>query len=252
MHQIYSTCSLIDILSSVHVVTVPTTDFSILDIQWTPHTTALGTLLAVAPSTGLLVMNRLSDDCDTLRLVPVSRRQICEPSTLVLSLVWHPRRANIIAVTLSDGRVHLCEVTEGNQWDEDAIVRVANVQSHSLEAWTVAFCTSEDGLEQILSGGDDMVLQRSSANDDGEHTVLWQDRKLHQAGVTAILPLSSELVLTGSYDDHIRLISAPPVGRRRILAEEHLGGGVWRLKLLRAENTESPVSNPSALSDPTR
>lgn len=39
-------------------------------------------------------------------------------------------------------------------------------------------------------------------------------------------------MLTGSYDDHIRLISISAMGRRSILAEAELGGGVWRLKQL--------------------
>ena len=50
--------------------------------------------------------------------------------------------------------------------------------------------------------------------------------------VTAILPLSETLVVTGSYDDYIRLISTPTVGRRQVLAELNLGGGVWRVKVL--------------------
>ena len=237
---------------SNHVVTEPAPDFSILDIQWTPHTTALGILLAVATSTGSLVFYRLSDDIESRHLVPVSKKQICETSILILSLQWHPRHYNIIAVTLSDGRVCLCEVTEGTPWDEDAVVHVADVQSHSLEAWTVAFSTTKDIQGHVLSGGDDMILQRSFGNDSGEHTVLWQDRKMHQAGVTAILPLTSELILTGSYDDHIRLISTPSVGRRRTLAEKYLGGGVWRLKLLKAEGADSVASDPSALPKTTR
>jgi diphthamide biosynthesis protein 7 len=54
----------------------------------------------------------------------------------------------------------------------------------------------------------------------------------HEAGVTAILPLANDLLITGSYDDNIRLIAAPPVGRRQVAAELNLGGGVWRLRML--------------------
>jgi hypothetical protein len=63
-------------------------------------------------------------------------------------------------------------------------------------------------------------------------TLLWTDRKSHEAGVTSILPLANDLLITGSYDDRIRLLSAPAVGRRKVLAELDLGGGVWRLKML--------------------
>ena len=35
------------------------------------------------------------------------------------------------------------------------------------------------------------------------------------------------MVVTGSYDDRVRLIRCPTVGRREVLAELDLGGGVW-------------------------
>ena len=39
-------------------------------------------------------------------------------------------------------------------------------------------------------------------------------------------------MITGSYDDHIRLIHCPRAGRRQVLAEENLDGGVFRIKLV--------------------
>lgn len=92
----------------------------------------------------------------------------------------------------------------------------------------------------VLSGGDDAALRFY----DSEGGVQWADRKVHGAGVTAILPLplplalpdesgdSDSLVVTGSYDDQIRLVRTPRMGRREVLAELDLGGGVWRLKFL--------------------
>ena len=66
----------------------------------------------------------------------------------------------------------------------------------------------------------------------------WVDRRIHGAGVTAILPLGIKggevVVVTGSYDDHIRLVNVPVGARRRVLCEMNLGGGVWRIKLLEA------------------
>ncbi|KAL3492574.1 hypothetical protein BJX62DRAFT_224526 [Aspergillus germanicus] len=67
------------------------------------------------------------------------------------------------------------------------------------------------------------------------------DRALHHtAGVTSILPLpipldhritlGSPLLLTGSYDESLRVYHA--AGRGRVVTEEGLGGGVWRLQLL--------------------
>jgi diphthamide biosynthesis protein 7 len=72
------------------------------------------------------------------------------------------------------------------------------------------------------------------------------DRALHHtAGVTSILPLpipldhgltsGSPLLLTGSYDESLRVYHA--AGRGRVVAEEGLGGGVWRLQLLDTTTT---------------
>lgn len=80
---------------------------------------------------------------------------------------------------------------------------------------------------------------------DGEENckVLWQDRKIHSAGVTAIVPLpladeAGQLVVTGSYDESLRLLRLPALrngvmmGKRQVLAEVGLGGGVWRVKIM--------------------
>lgn len=163
--------------------------------------------------------------------------------------MWHPSRADVIAVTLSDGAVSLCQSSIDNSlsrpWTPSSTVTAIELATHSLEPWTLAF-SPDDSL--LFSGGDDAVLQalglssvnkeldnRPGETTDDENaaaTPLWADRKSHEAGVTSILPLANDLLITGSYDDRIRLLSTPPVGRRKVLAELDLGGGVWRLKML--------------------
>ncbi|EMC95757.1 hypothetical protein BAUCODRAFT_123054 [Baudoinia panamericana UAMH 10762] len=214
------------------IATEATPDFSVLDIQWSSYPSTESPVLAVATSTGLLMFYHLEHDCDNASLSAFSTKRVSDESTLVLSCIWHPQRADTIAVTLSDGRVCLIRSTagKGELWAEDSTVTVTDIYQHSLEAWTVAF-TSDFEREYLLSGGDDATLQCSRVDIEDETTLLWQDRKSHIAGVTAILPITSELFLTGSYDDHIRLISTL-AGRRRVVAELNLGGGVWRLQLL--------------------
>lgn len=175
------------------------------------------------------------------RLSLVCVKQICDPTTLVLSLAWHPLQAHVLGVTLSDGRVCLCDNTaENGIWDQDADLQLSEIHTHELEAWTLAFASEST---KILSGGDDIVLQSSQINDPLNPSRVWQDRKAHEAGVTAILPLSDVLVVTGSYDDHIRLLFTPVVGRRQTLASLNLGGGVWRLKLLKGSVSKSPTGD---------
>jgi len=57
--------------------------------------------------------------------------------------------------------------------------------------------------------------------------------------VTAILPLSESLVVTGSYDDHLRILQTNQGGRPQILAEQNLGGGVWRIKIIEGRTVAS-------------
>lgn len=134
---------------------------------------------------------------------------------------------------------------------------------HSLEAWVVAFtpASNTDPSTTLLSGGDDSALNYTtlSASHDKDSPEATQtfpytpitNRNIHTAGVTAILPLSlpnhvadDHLILTGSYDDNLRLLRVKPLhnmtpGRPvTVLAEQNLGGGVWRLNVV-----GSPVVN---------
>jgi diphthamide biosynthesis protein 7 len=58
-------------------------------------------------------------------------------------------------------------------------------------------------------------------------------------------------VITGSYDDHIRIFAIQRLSlsfcarKARLLAEKNLGGGVWRLKLITVESNS--VDSWSAL-----
>lgn len=205
-----------------------------LDIEWTPHAAELGNTLCVATSTGSLEF--FAFDAVAGKLELASSKQVSETDTLVLDLLWHPTRADAIAVTLSDGIVALCQSDDSKKpWSSASQITMTELTTHSLEPWTLAF--SPD-ISHIFSGGDDAVLQALQVSYPEDHTstpsstTLWTDRKTHQAGVTAILPLANDLLITGSYDDHIRLVAAPPVGRRQVLAELDLGGGVWRLRML--------------------
>ena len=144
------------------------------------------------------------------------------------------------------------------------------VHKHDLEAWTIAAINahnsqdaSSDDHKVILSGGDDSALVAStiksaspsnspSADPFDTRTlnanVLWRDRRSHTAGVVAILPLSPlhlptgaradqtrglVPILTGSYDEYLRLFELDTTTNRATLKTElRLNGGVWRLKCL--------------------
>jgi diphthamide biosynthesis protein 7 len=245
-------------LFSITISTTPT-PYAILDLHFSPHDP---TLLAVAGSTGCLQLFRFSSSptstttsaSSPASLEPLSTYQFFDPATLVLSLSWHPINANLLGVTVSEGGVY---VVDTNVAVKEALDTGKEVLTHELEAWTLVF--SHDG-KAIYSGGDDASLRfstlpdpatsSSSTSDPPEEgkedeeeeeeeeenftPLQWQDRRSHQAGVTAILPLASEdnILITGSYDDNIRILHAPLQGRKQVLCEENLEGGVWRLKIL--------------------
>ncbi|KAI5209884.1 WD40 repeat-like protein [Aureobasidium subglaciale] len=233
------------------ISTTPTL-YAILDLHFSPHDP---TLLAVAGSTGSVQLFRFSSSSPSLS--PLSTFQYFDPSTLVLSLAWHPASASasVLGVTVSPGQVYLVDTLLPEAEVQDTGTEIS---CHELEAWTLSF--SRDG-KAVYSGGDDAVLRFSalprpstftptllSSNDnqeeedeeeaeEEEYLPQWQDRRIHQAGVTAILPLPHhpDILVTGSYDDHIRILSTPLIGRKQVLAEENLQGGVWRLKMLKSE-----------------
>ena len=136
----------------------------------------------------------------------------------------------MVGMTLSSGKVHLGIIDAEDGTDTPTEMEIA---THDLEAWTLAFLPDSSG---VLTGGDDSTLRFAELTEGSETSVPWIDRKTHGAGVTAILPIHLDdegvLVVTGSYDDHIRFVHVSSAGRRQVLAEKNLGGGVWRLKLL--------------------
>ena len=170
--------------------------------------------------------------------------EIWEPDVLVLSFTFHPTNAFLFGATLSDGTVSIVHFRSYEF--PDMTSSMWEVSRHDLEAWTMSF---DLNAQRCLSGGDDIALQCTALNSLAledfnkgfsdrefvEPMLEWKNRRIHQAGVTAMLPLEEDIILTGSYDDHIRVLSIakPP----KLLAELRLGGGVWRLKLLNTHET---------------
>lgn len=137
---------------------------------------------------------------------------------------WHPENKEYVCCSLSTGQVAIVDIESET---------VNYVFEHSLEAWVVAWNIPSSDLLSCWSGGDDGRIQFCNR----------EDRRIHGAGVTAIVPLLPNLVITGSYDDEIRVVeyTEPQAGRRQynVLAEKRLGGGVWKIKVARRTETES-------------
>jgi diphthamide biosynthesis protein 7 len=236
------------------------TDAAVLDLHFSPHDPAV---LSVALSAGTVELYVLCPAAST-PLERFKRVRLVDPEILVLALAWcpDPGRPTTLAAALSDGKVLVLDHAS-----QDPVAE--RVQGHTREAWTVAWAPQQDagGAYGLYSGGDDSCLISFKVNlgpdyrsshtathdaqgqrgdgSDGESEMLNArtefanlDRRIHGAGVTAILPLPAELqtpqaILTGSYDEFVRVLVPDMKHGWSVRADRRLGGGVWRLELLR-------------------
>lgn len=218
-------------------------------------------IVGAVSSTGTIEVFRFSSSSSgppSLTLLSILRLPGVGEDVLFLQFAWHPTVADTLAITTSRGGVHILQLSPDYSTSlatEDPVIL------HSLEAWCVTMCPTVPAMEQddapsftIYSGGDDSVLQYAtcvikgqSPQHDGSLEIELpypaMNVRGHGAGVTAILPLlcGKDIVVTGSYDDHIRVYSIQPLQetfglrKTRLLAETNLGGGVWRLHLIKYE-----------------
>ncbi|KAK3936898.1 hypothetical protein QBC46DRAFT_295369 [Diplogelasinospora grovesii] len=255
-----------DTLERVQTVPQPS---ALLDLHFNPNA-GKQDICGVVSSTATLAIFKLSphESQPLKHLNTFALETAAEGEVLFLSLCWHPTIDNMVAITTSTGHVHLVSLGASYEsWE----FQEQPALTHTLETWTCAISPPMPSEEPgqvgntflLYSGGDDSALRCkmfSCDRSDGESGKLvvdldYLDRKLssHDAGVTAILPLPGlngetvpTLVVTGSYDDHIRLFQMPTAvltggpGRPEKLAEENLGGGVWRLKLIDLDGVPTP------------
>ena len=235
-------------------------------------------VLCAATSTGSLSLwtptyspSRSGDLPDFSSSVPLGAEQTChlqyfQPDVLVLSSTWHPHHPEVIGVTLSSGDIYLVKVPREAliaspvvNLTSDLLQKIL-IFSGTLEVWTLAFNPLHD---EICSGSDDSALRLHNlphvshmfAGDvTGVETTgfgvlsMRQDQRIHGAGVTAILYLLDNIIMTGSYDCVVRIIFIPSKGRLQVLAEANLDGGVWRLKLERSSYDVDGNSHPDEYS----
>jgi len=216
-------------------------DYAILDFHFSR---LLENIFCTANSNGSLTFGMCKHSSEAPKIKTLRSLKLQKPwtSSLVLSLQWHPVQEDLIGATLSTGEVllmkidvtklHIEETAENlecdySPLDEDFLLSCTSVMTHDLEAWTIAFTPSGN---RLLSGGDDSFLRCCIVNESLDQEA-WTNRKIHGAGVTAILPLSDSVFLTGSYDEHLRIVE----DKKKVSGELSLGGGVWRLKMIQAE-----------------
>lgn len=186
---------------------------------------------------------------------------------LFLQCNWLPGQERAIAVTTSSGQARLLVLDSTWRISHYSDIAISN----TLEAWCIAFAPSEieSNATEVVSvycGGDDSQIRYTSlsvSESTSEENTLkietpWRTATMsrkHDAGVTAILPLpnslpaeNGRLVVTGSYDDHMRLFKINDLhasyGQMQIveLMDINLEGGVWRLDLIDMVTAESSAT----------
>jgi diphthine methyl ester acylhydrolase len=228
----------LSLIQSVH------TTSSILDIKISPHDTSLA---MSAQSTGSIVVWKVSvDEKGKVNITGLGEYNLFEKDVLVLSIAFSEDDQTILSATLSSGEVAVIKITSHSL---DLLGRVA---AHSLEAWTCSFGTR--ALQNVLfSGGDDAVLaahdlrlikNEGSHNQDDDSCTVWKSNRIHEAGITSILPSSTLFkpsepcaLWTGGYDDQLRSLDmrlgATGTVESYLLPKvnESIGleGGVWKL-----------------------
>lgn len=248
---------------------------AVFDLHFAPQADR-GDICAAVSSTGTVSFFRLTPDPSTptegtaegqyLQNLSVHRIPWLSEDDSLTYFTWHPKVPGLMAVTTSAGEVILARAES----DYKKIERLETILTHDAEAWCVAFSPlsrpahrSRQTFSTVFSGGDDFKLllsghitssdtQESNASSDSEFEPRYYITKppdnkgiRHDAGVTAILPLplrtsdGCELVVTGSYSDHISVWSYLPPHRsiafsviKKLLKRRDLGGGVWRLKVI--------------------
>ncbi|KAF3763618.1 hypothetical protein M406DRAFT_48762 [Cryphonectria parasitica EP155] len=200
---------------------------------------------------------------EILRPLSVLRIPDLGEDILFTYFAWHPTDAGLMAITTAGGQVILVQIHDDYQGLD---VSHESLLEHSMEAWVAAFSSppppppsppaeSTPPPYTVFSGGDDSALKYTTLNSSfNPYTPTLTPYPAitltnHTAGVTALLPLYLPasphhhhqhliLLLTGSYDDTLRVFTIEPLhttyGARKatLLAEINLGGGVWRLNAI--------------------
>lgn len=190
---------------------------AILDAKWLVVSNKC-LLIAASALSEILVYELRADDrlhlIDTINLASESDENLL---TLAIDIRGLINTENLIASD-SSGKVSLLKVTQ-NQ-----IVKERTWKAHSFEAWTCAFDKWNANI--VYTGGDDTFMHVYDIRAaDVQQTI---KNKCHMAGVTSFLSFSENCLITGSYDEYLRIFDAR--NWRQPVTDLQLFGGIWRIK----------------------
>lgn len=196
----------------------------VFDIKWNPNAACLQPVLAQADADGCLSLYNLQSSTGT-EAHGIALKEICNEnisSAMCLCVDWSPN-AQFIALGLSDGSVSTVMIREAELQISQSWL------AHEYEVWSTSFDTHQPQL--LYTGSDDCRFNCWDLRENPSNSV-FQNAKSHKMGVCCIeqSPFSPYMVLTGSYDEFLRVWDvrsiSKPINEKSIC----LGGGVWRIK----------------------
>lgn len=206
----------IDKLERLHFIKTA----AILDAKW--HIAGEKCLLFVASALSEILLFELRSD-DKLHPIDVANlASDFEDNLLTLSIDisnddFINGGDNLLASD-SRGSVSLLSLTPNK------LVKLRDWKAHSFEAWTCAFDKWNGNI--VYTGGDDTFMHIFDVRTDEVSKIV--TNKAHTAGVTSILSFDQNHLLTGSYDETLRIFDTR--NWRQPLYGVMLFGGIWRMK----------------------
>eukprot|EP00775_Hariotina_reticulata_P007315 gene7315-7527_t len=154
----------------------------------------------------------------------------------------HAQPSQLVAVSASGGQISLVKV------HQSGLQQFKQWAAHDLEAWVSAWDCHQPGV--LYSGADDAMFKgwdvralssceggraaHGAVADDAapQQAPVFTNKKAHGAGVCCISshPRRPHCLVTGSYDEAVRLWDVRMVSRPVETCQVGTGGGVWRLK----------------------
>ncbi|QLL32668.1 hypothetical protein HG536_0D01900 [Torulaspora globosa] len=239
---------------------------AILDVKLSPFDSKLA---ATAHSTGNVTLWRIlaAESGDIPTLQEIANLQLFDTDTLITSLHFSSLDPVLLLVTGTSGEAATVDIVKKQPISkfsrledaytsvEESVVavqgcsqRVVNkepqllTEQHSLECWTGEFGSLQPLQDVVFTGGDDATIM---AHDMRSRGLIWSNSRIHDAGVVAIKCSTANFrqarptsIVTGSYDDCIRLLELRMLGGQSIYPgqntpvakfwSENLNGGVWR------------------------
>ncbi|MFQ6665822.1 hypothetical protein Gotur_032418 [Gossypium turneri] len=200
----------------------------IFDIKWSTVGRNVSPLLAQADADGYLRIYSLEGCCNEKKprgIFQEAFNEVCGEkisSTMCLFLDWNPI-ATSTSVGLSDGSVSITTLAESK------IEKIQGWKAHDFEIWTTCFDIHQPQL--VYTRSDDCKFSCWDMRDNPSGMV-FQNSKVHKMGVccNAKSPTDPNTILTGSYDEYLRVWDLRSISRPVNETSVCLGGGVWRIK----------------------